>query len=145
MLKNNFINKKDSLKLIQKAIMTGIGATTSKEKIKKAAYGIYDDIQKIVLGLVKDLEKNGELRAKETKAIIKDLQKKSEIEKVKIYKRLQKEGKGLINLTKEVMLIPKTIMREITDTLSKVPGATNGTKSKSVSKKKITKKSKKRK
>ena len=145
MLRNNFINKKDSLKLIQKAIMTGIGATTSKEKIKKAAYGIYDDIQKIVLGLVKDLERNGELKAQETKVIIKDLQKKSEVEKAKIYKRLQKEGKSLINLTKEIMLIPKTIMEEITKTLSKTPTTTNGIKSRSVSKKKNTKRARRRK
>ena len=144
MLKNNFINKKDNLKLLQKAIMAGIGVTTSKEKIKKAAYGIYDDIQKIVLALVKDLEKNGELKAKETKAIIKDLQKKSETEKVKIYRSLQKEGKNLINLTKEIMLIPKTIMKEITETLSKTPGTTNGVRAKSTSKKKTTKRSRRK-
>ena len=72
------------------------------------------------------------------------LQKKSETEKAKIYKRLQKEGKNLINLTKEIMLIPKTIMKEITETLSKTPGTTNGVRAKSTSKKKTTKRSRRK-
>ena len=143
MLKNNFINQKGSLRLIQKAIMTGIGATISQDKIKKVAYGIYDDIHKIVLDLIKDLERKGEIKANETKVIIKDLQKKSEVEKAKIYKRLQKEGKSLIGLTKEIILIPKTIMNEITETLSKTPEITN-TRTKTISKKKTTRRFKKR-
>ncbi len=145
MLKTNFINQKESLRLIQKAIMTGIGATVSQERIKKVAYGIYDDIQKMVLDLVKDLEKKGEIKTQETKAIIKDLQKKSESEKAKIYKRLQKEGKSLIGLTKEIMLIPGTIMKEITSTLSSSSKLTirNGANHRAA-KKKSSKKSRKK-
>ena len=116
-LKNGFLKNKDKLKLIQKAILTGIGATTSKETIKKAANGIYSDIQKIVRDLLKQLENSGEIKTKEARKIIKELQEKSETEKEKIYKKLQKEGKTLLKSIKEIIVIPSTLLKDITNTI----------------------------
>ncbi len=118
LLKNGFLNNKDKLKLIQKAILTGIGATASKETIKKAASGIYGDVQKIVKDLLKQLEKSGEIKTKETRKIIKGLQEKSEVEKEKIYKKLQKEGKNLLKSVKEIAVIPRMLLKDITNTIT---------------------------
>lgn len=113
MLTNGFLKNKKKFKIIQKAIMTGIGATTSQEIIKKAAAGLYDDIQKIVQNLLKELEVQGELKAKETKEILTKLQKKSDFEKSKVYKRLQKDLKVLITTAKDLILTPFIVLKDV--------------------------------
>lgn len=104
MLTNGFLKNKGGSKLIQKAILAGIGVASSKELIKKAALGLYDDIQKVVTGLLVELEGRGEIKAKETKHIIKELQKQSEIEKSKISEKLKRGSKGLIKRAKDIIL-----------------------------------------
>ncbi|MBI3590160.1 MAG: hypothetical protein HY094_02135 [Candidatus Melainabacteria bacterium] len=119
LLTNNFINSKDRLKLIQKAILTGIGVAASKDSIKKAATGIYNDVQKIIKKLLTELEESGEIKTKETRKIIQKLQKKSEIEKAKIYKKLQKEGKTLLKSAREIISTPVAVLKEVTTSLDK--------------------------
>ena len=135
---NNIIKNKDKLKLIQKAILTGIGVAASKDSIKKAAKGIYNDVQKIVQNLLKELEESGEIKTNQTKKIIKELQKKSEVEKDRIYKKLQKEGKTLLKSAKEIILTPISVLKDATkslDTLNKTK-KTKGNKRTSKSQKK---------
>lgn len=119
MLTNGFFKSKDRFKVVQKAIMAGIGATTSKEVIKKAAIGLYDDIQKVVHKLLIELEERGEVKAKETKKILNELQKKSEVEKTKIYKKLKKDSKGLLNTAKNIILTPIVIANQVAGGLKK--------------------------
>lgn len=138
---NNNVNA-GRLKLIQKAILTGIGVAASKESIKRAAAGIYNDVQGIIYNLLKDLEKKGTLRTKETKQILKQIQKKSESEKSKIYKKLQKEGKTLLNSAREILSTPATVLKDATNTLN-LKEFSFSKKAKTVSKKKTIKKSKK--
>lgn len=103
--------KKDKMKLIQKAILTAVGIAASQETIKKAAKGIYGDVQKIIKELLVELEKSGEIKAKETKEIITHLQKKSEAEKEKIYTKLKKEGKTILNSAREIILTPMSVLK----------------------------------
>ena len=120
MLTNGFLKNKVNFKVgqkIQKAILTGIGATTSKEVIKKAAIGLYDDVQKIIHDLLNQLERKGKLKAKETKRLIKEFQKKSEIEKPKIYKKLEKEGRSLLNTAKDIIVTPFAIAKSVTSSV----------------------------
>lgn len=138
---NNNVNA-GRLELIQKAILTGIGVAASKESIKRAAAGIYNDVQGIIYNLLKDLEKKGTLRTKETKQILKQIQKKSESEKSKIYKKLQKEGKTLLNSAREILSTPATVLKDATNTLN-LKEFSFSKKAKTVSKKKTIKKSKK--
>lgn len=142
MLTNGFFKNKNRLKIIQKAIMAGIGVTTSKELIKKAAIGLYDDIQKIVKDLLGELEEQGKLKTKETKILITELQKKSEIEKIKIYNKLQKDSKNLFKTAKDIILAPVAIAKEISE-LSGSRNLKNSKKSKSVKKKKSSTKRRK--
>lgn len=114
---SNHILTKDRVKLIQKAILTGIGVTASKDTIKKAAVGIYNDVQKITHRLLKELEQRGEIKTKEAKKIIKELQKKSDAEKTKIYKKLQKEGRTLLKSAREIILTPLSILKDTISTL----------------------------
>ena len=122
-MKNKFndISKnlnQNALKLIQKAVLTGIGVAASKESIQKAAAGVYNDVQGIIHNLLKDLEKNGKIKTKETQKILKELQKKSEIEKSKIYTKLQKEGKTLLKAAREILLTPVSVLKEATNSLN---------------------------
>lgn len=142
-LLKNLTNNKDKIKLIQKAILTGIGVASSKETIKKAASGIYKDVQKIIKELLSDLEKSGEIKTIETKKILNELQKKSEIEKTKIYKKLQREGKTLISSAREIILTPVNLLKDATATLNIKNIKSKNTKrtsKKSLSKKKKSKK-----
>lgn len=119
MEKNGFIKNKTNIKAIQKAILAGIGAATSQELIKKAAVGLYDDAQKIVHGLFEKLEEKGELTTKSTKHLVKQLQKKSQVEKQKIYKQLQKDCKGLLNKATNIILTPLIVAKEISSKINK--------------------------
>ena len=120
MQKNGYIIKnKDKIQALQKAILAGIGATTSKELIRKAAIGMYDDAQAIVKELFNKLEQRGELKTKETKKLIKELQKESQSEKSKIYKQLQKDSKELLNNITNILLTPFTIAKKASEKLSK--------------------------
>lgn len=133
MIKNGKPKNKDAFKMIQKAIVTGIGIAASKEAIKKAASNLYDDIQGVVRGLLSELEHKGEIKTKQTKKIIKELQKKSEIEKIKIYKELQKDSKNLLKLAKNIILSPVSIINKFSSkpTVQKAKAKTKKKKSKS--------------
>lgn len=133
MLKNGKLKSKDTMKMIQKAIVTGIGIAASKEAIKKAASNLYDDIQETVHNLLAELEYKGEIKTKQTKKIIKELQKKSEVEKAKIYKELQKDSKNLLSLAKNIILSPLAALNKFSNkvTLNKTKKKAKKKKSKS--------------
>ena len=119
MLTNGFLKNKKNLKFIQKAIMATVGVTTSKELIKKAALDLYDDIQEVVTNLLDDLESRGEIKTKETQKLMKELQEKSDVEKVKITKKLQKDSKSLVNLAKDIILTPLVFANQVANKLTK--------------------------
>ncbi len=101
---NGVLKHGDNKKLLQKALLAGIGVTTSRELIKKAIIGIYDDIQNILSDLIEELEKKGELKAKETKDLVKQIHKRSEEEKKKITKELKQNSKSLFDNLKGLIL-----------------------------------------
>ena len=109
---NGFIKSKNKIQLIQKAILTGVGAAISNETIKKAAAHLYNDIQKEVHKLLDNLEEQGELKAEETKKLVLELQKKSEVEKLKIYKELRKNTKPFLRAAENVLLTPIKLIQE---------------------------------
>ena len=106
MTSNGFVKSKSKLKLIQKAILTGVGAAISNETIRKAAATLYNDIQKEVHKLLDNLEAQGELKAEETKKLVLELQRKSEAEKLKIYKELRKNTKPFLRAAENVLMTP---------------------------------------
>ena len=119
MLSNGFLKTKNTQKLIQKAIMATVGVTTSKELIKKAALGLYDDIQNVAGNLLSELEERGEITTKHAKEIVKEIQKKSETEKAKMTKKLQKDSKYLLKRAKDIILTPIIIGNQIASTIAK--------------------------
>lgn len=120
MLTNGFLKNKKTIKAVQKALITGLGIAGSKGIIIKAFTGIYDDVQKITRKLVKELEQQGQIKTKEAKKIVKELQKKSDEEKVKIYKRLQKDLKLIFTAAKDIVLTPINLIKDAQKTQSKV-------------------------
>ena len=112
MTSNGFVKSKNKIKLIQKAILTGVGAAISNETIKKAATHLYNDIQKEVKKLIVNLESKGELKAEETKKLVLELQKKSEAEKLKIYKELRKNTKPFLKAAQNVLMTPVKLIQE---------------------------------
>lgn len=129
-MKNKFnITKnfnQNALKLIQKAVLTGIGVAASKESMKKAATGVYNDVQEIIQNFLKDLEKKGKIKTKETQKILQQLQKKSEAEKSKIYSKLQKEGQTLLKAAREILLTPISVLKDATSSLNLKDFKSNG-------------------
>ena len=119
MVTNGFLKSKNTQKLIQKAVMATVGVTTSKELIKKAALGLYDDIQDVVGNLLGELEERGEITTKHAKEIVKEIQKKSETEKAKMTKKLQKDSKYLLKRAKDIILTPIIIGNQIANTIAK--------------------------
>ena len=111
MTSNGFVQSKNKIKLIQKAILTGVGVAISKETIRKAATHLYNDIQKEVHKLLNNLESQGELKAEETKKLVLQLQKKSEAEKLKIYKELRKNTKPFLKAAQNVLMTPLKLIQ----------------------------------
>lgn len=105
---NGKIKSSDNKKILEKAILAGIGVASSKELVKKAIHGIYDDIQKILNELVDELEVKGELKTKETKDLLKQIQERSDKERKKLFKELKVDSKNLIDTAKEFILKPFT-------------------------------------
>ena len=140
MTSNGYVKSKNKMKLVQKAILAGVGAAVSNETIRKAATALYNDIQKEVHKLLNNLESQGELKAKETKKLVLELQKKSEAEKLKIYKELRKNTKPFLKAAQNVLMTPIKLIQD------KVGMSKNGKSSKvsakyrKVSKKKLKKK-----
>lgn len=105
---NGKVKSSDNKKILEKAILAGIGVASSKELVKKAIHGIYDDIQKILNELVDELEAKGELKTKETKDLLKQIHERSEKERKKIFKELKVDSKNLIDTAKDFILKPFT-------------------------------------
>ena len=137
MKNNGFVKSKDKIKFIQKAILAGVGAAISKDTVRKAAVTLYNDIQKEVKKLIVSLESKGELKAEETKKLVLELQRKSEAEKLKIYKELRKNTKPFLRAAQNVLMTPVKLIQEQLK-------STNGIKVKRASKRSSKKKSKKR-
>ena len=117
MTNNGALKNKSKIQFIQKAILAGVGAAISKDTIRKAATTLYNDIQKEVHKLLDNLEEEGELKAEETKKVILELQKKSEIEKLKIYKELKRNTKPFLKAAENMLLTPiKLIQGKIKST-----------------------------
>ena len=136
---NGLGSKEDKRKILERAVMACIGVGTSKELIKKAVFGIYDDMQKIINELVEELEKNGELKTQETKEILEAIQNKSESEKKRIVKELKKTSKSLLESARELILKPfgnQTVKQRIKKSAKKSKAkSTRKTKAKKTKKK----------
>ena len=88
--------------LIEKTLLTGLGAVLSKGTINKAAITIYNDIQNELRILLAKLETKGELKTKETKKLVKNIKEKADKEKSVIYQELKKQSKPLLNNVKSM-------------------------------------------
>ena len=102
MAKKNSSKTSTRYALIEKTLLTGLGAVLSKETINKAAVTIYNDIQNELKILLEKLENKGELKTKETKKLVKDLKEKADKEKFTIYQDLKKQSKPLFNTVKKM-------------------------------------------
>lgn len=112
MKNNSSIKNNERMKLIQKAILAGVGAAISRDTVRIAAATLYNDIQKEIKKLLSSLEQEGELKAQETKKLILELQKKSEAEKLKIYKELRKNTKPFLKAAEDVLLTPIKLIQD---------------------------------
>ncbi len=59
-------------KLLKKALLTGVGATTNGERIKEALTDAVDDLVKIAADLMDELESRGKVKAKSAEDFIKN-------------------------------------------------------------------------
>lgn len=141
MSSNGFFKNKGKLsKNIHKAILATVGVTTSKELIKKTATNLFDDIQGLFGNLLEELKDRGEIKTKQAKKIIKELQSNSEVEKEEAYKQLKKSTDRLVKKARELIVTPIVLASKFAKT---VKGLRKNLKT--TTKKKSVKKSKRRK
>jgi polyhydroxyalkanoate synthesis regulator phasin len=61
-------------KLLKKAVLTGVGATTNGERVKEALKEAMDDLVKIGQELLDEMESKGKGKAKEAREFLSNLQ-----------------------------------------------------------------------
>ncbi len=88
-------------KLLKKAVLTGVGATTNGERIKAALTEAMDDLVKIGQELLDELESRGKVKAKSAQDFVKNLRdeagrRSGEVEKrvsSKVHDSMQKAAR----------------------------------------------------
>ncbi|MBI3308837.1 MAG: hypothetical protein HYZ79_05640 [Candidatus Melainabacteria bacterium] len=88
----------------QKAILDQINKVASNEKVKRTTQIAYDYGQKLAHDIVKELQKQGKITAKETKKLVALVNKKSELEKSKLQRNIRNDSDRLLKTVKNVIV-----------------------------------------
>lgn len=110
-------------KLLKKAVLTSVGASTNAERIKQAINQAMDDLVKVGQELLEDLEGKGKVKTESVQNFIKNLQdetskRTSDLEK-SVSKKVQKA-------VKEIGLITRDDYEELLERISALEEALVG-------------------
>jgi len=114
-------------KLLKKAVLTSVGASTNVDRIKDALQAAMDDLVKVGQDLLEDLEEKGKVKADSVQNFIKNLQadagkKTGEFEK-KVSSKVQVNIKKAV---KDVGLVTREELEELHDRLTALEEALVG-------------------
>ena len=114
-------------KLLKKAVLTSVGATTNADRIKQAITQAMDDLVKVGHELLEDLEIKGKDKTDSVQSFIKNLQDETskrtgDLEK-KVSKKVQSSMKKAV---KEIGLITREDYDELLERLSALEEALVG-------------------
>ncbi len=114
-------------KLLKKAVLTSVGATTNADRVKQAVCQAMDDLIKVGQELMDDLEGKGKVKAESVQSFLKNLQDEAarrtgDLEKT-VSKKVQTSMKKAI---KEIGLITREDYEELLERLSALEEALVG-------------------
>jgi len=114
-------------KLLKKAVLTSVGATTNAERIKQAISQAMEDLYKVGQELLEDLEAKGKVKTDSAQSFLKNLQDETskrtgDLEK-KVSKKVQISMKKAV---KEIGLVTKEDYDELLERLSALEEALVG-------------------
>lgn len=85
-------------KLLKKAVLTGVGATTNGDRIKSALTEAMNDLVKVGQDLLEDLEDNGKNRTEKVQNFLKNLKDEAEKRTFDVEKKVS--GKVQVSMKK---------------------------------------------
>src|SRR4030095_10668647 len=115
-------------KLLKKAVLTGVGATTNVDRVKTALKDAVDDLFKVGQDLLDDLETKGKEKQDSVQNFLRSLQDEAA-------KRTEEVGKSasskvqtsMKKAAKELGLITREDLEELNDRLTALEDALTGT------------------
>lgn len=110
-------------KLLKKAVLTGVGASSNPQRVRAALKDALDDLFKVGQTLLDDLESKGKNKTESAQNFLRNLQEEAG-------KRGEKLGgqvaSSMKKAAKEVGLVTKEDLREIAERLSNLEDALVG-------------------
>lgn len=101
-------------KLLKKAVMTGVGATTSVDRIKSAINDAMQDLVKVGHDLLDELEDRGKNKTENVQQFLKTLQEEAGRKTLDVEKKVSGNVKGGIKKTaKELGLVTREEYEEL--------------------------------
>ncbi|HEY9787405.1 MAG TPA: hypothetical protein V6D17_18595 [Candidatus Obscuribacterales bacterium] len=116
-------------KLLKKAVLTGVGATTSVDRIKSALEEAMNDLVKVGQDLLEDLEDKGKNRTEGVQNFLKNLKDEAEKRTYDVEKKVS--GKVQVSMkkaAKDIGLVTREDWDELIDRLAAIEehvGVTN--------------------
>ena len=114
-------------KLLKKAVLTGVGATTNGERIKTALQDAMQDLVKIGQELMEELEDKGKVKAKSAQDFVKNFREEAGKRSNNIEKRVSgKVQQSMQKAAHEFGLVTQEDLEEILERLEKLERSSSG-------------------
>ena len=105
-------------KLLKKAVLTGVGATTSVDRIKSAITEAMNDLVKVGQDLLEDLEDKGKIKTESVQNLIFNLRDEAEKRTFDVEKKVSSKVQvSMKKAAKEFGLITRDDLDELVDRL----------------------------
>jgi polyhydroxyalkanoate synthesis regulator phasin len=117
-------------KLLKKAVLAGVGASTNVDRIKTALDDVVTDLVKVGQDLLEELEDKGKTKADSVQEFLKNFQSEARTRTVDIEKQVSsKVHTELRKVAKEVGLVTKEEVEDLLERVAELEealGLTNG-------------------
>jgi polyhydroxyalkanoate synthesis regulator phasin len=118
------MNMSERTKLLKKAVMTGVGASTNVDRIKVALDDAMRDLLKVGQGLFDDLEEEGKVKAEQMQDFLKGFQSEASKRSVQMEKTVSgKVQTEMRKVAREIGLITQEDWDELCERLSDIEEA----------------------
>lgn len=115
-------------KLLKKAVLTSVGATTNADRIKQAINQVMDDLVKVGQELLEDLETKGKVKADSVQHFLRNLQDETSKRTGDIEQNVSKKVQvSMKKAVQEIGLVTREDYEELVERLSVLEEALVGT------------------
>lgn len=118
------MTKSERTKLLKRAVMTGVGASTNVDRIKTALDEVMRDLIKVGQGLVDDLEEEGKVKTESLQEFLKNFQSETTKRTAEMEKNVStKVQTELRKAAREIGLVMQDDMDEVCERLGEIEEA----------------------